>query len=284
MRRRQLIAGSTALLSVPFAGCGHPAVILSMDTATADKIADTVSLHPDPDSEEYTVVADAIANGSVTRRGRHELFGRTSTVRLNNSVYEMNETQLSSGEVTVYDVRIDFNPDKTTPTLGEIAYKNLPEADRQRLAGIFSEDPRKTDGYDISVGYGSASEVGPESVFVPEQQYDILIYEGDRYRVAVDSSVASEAEYRYTATEIAPSVEAFAEQMRERYLFTLSGLSNAEREVVEDAIGNGYYEDTDAFQSVIKRIRRHEGIDVDDFDGRWLLDYEGVEYITYAEW
>lgn len=285
MRRRQLLATGTALCSIPLAGCVHPPVVLSMDAATADDIADQVSLHPRPDSEEYTVAADTVANGSTTRRGRHELFDRTSTVRYNGSFYEMSETRLSSSEVTVYEVLVDLDPDNTTADLGEIAYEELPETDRQRLEGILTDEtPPENSGYDIGVGYGSAAEVGNDSVFVPERQYDILVYEGDRYRVAVDSRTAAEAEYRYTATQVAPTVEAFADQVRERYLFTLSGLSDAERDVVEEAIDSGYYEDTDAFQSVAERIRSHDGIEVDDFYGTWLIEYEGEAYITYVEW
>ena len=284
MRRRELLATGTALLPLPLAGCVHPEVILTMDPATADDIADRVSLHPEPDAEEYTVTADAVANGSTTRRGRSELFDRTSTVRLNNSFYEMNETRLSSSEVTVYEVLLDVNPEKTTAEVGAIAYEELPETDRRRLDGILSEEPPQTDGYDVGVSYGSAAEVGDDSVFVPERQYDILVYEGDRYRVAVDSRTAAEAEYRYTATEVAPTVEAFADQVREQYLFTLAGLSDAERDVVEEAINDGYYEETDAFRSVAERIRSHEGIEVHDFYGTWLIEYEGEEYITYVEW
>lgn len=284
MRRRQVLATGVALLSAPLAGCGHPPVVLDMQAATADDIADEVSLHPDPDAEEYTVAADAVANGSTTRRGRYELFDRTSTVRLNNSFYEMNETRLSRGEVTVYEVLLDVNPENTTAELGAIAYEELPETDRRRLDGILSEEPPQTDSYDVGVSYGSAAEVGTDSVFVPERQYDVLIYEGDRYRVAVDSRTAAEAEYRYTATEVAPTVEAFADPVREQYLFTLSGLSEAERDVVEEAINDGYYEETDAFQSVAERIRSHEGIEVEEFYGTWLIEYEGKEYITYVEW
>ena len=284
MRRRQVLATGAAFLSLPLAGCVHPEVVLTMDSATADDIADRVSLHPDPDAEEYTVTAAAVDNGSTTRRGRYELFDRTSTVRLNNSFYGLDETRLSSSEVTVYEVLLDMNPENTTAKIGAIAYEELPERDRRRLDGILSEEPPETDGYDVGVSYGSAAEVGDESVFVPERQYDILVYEGDRYRVAVDSRTAPEAEYRYTATEVAPTVEAFADQVREEYLFTLSGLSDAEREVVEEAIEGGYYEDSDAFQSVLDRIRSHEGIEVDDFYGTWLLEYESEEYITYVEW
>ena len=284
MRRRRFLASGTALLSVGLAGCGHPSVVLDLNEATADDIADEVSIHAEPDSEEYDLVASALENGSATRRGRYELFDRTDTVRVDGAFYEVTETRVASSEVTVYEVLVDFDPDDTTPELGEIAFDDLPETDRERLEPILSEDPPQGDGYDIGASYGSAEEVGNDSVFVPEREYDVLVYEGERYRIAVNSRTAPEAEYRYEATEVAPDVEAFAEQVRDRYLFVLAGLSDAEREVVEESIDGAYFEDDEAFRSVVERIREHEGIRADDFYGTWLLEYEGAAYLAYVEW
>lgn len=184
MRRRQVLASGTALLSVSLAGCGHPSVVLDMREATPERIADEMSTAPEPDDDEYRVVAAAIENGSSTRRGRYELFDRTDTVRIDGTVYEVSETRLESSEVTVYDVLIDVNPENTTPDLGEVEFSALPETDRQRLEPALSEEPPSTsDGPEVGVGYGSAEEVGDDSVFVPEPQYDIVVYEGDRYGV-----------------------------------------------------------------------------------------------------
>ncbi len=58
--------------------------------------------------------------------------------------------------------------------------------DRQRLDPIISDDnPPSGDGYDVGIGYGTAAEVGDGSVFVPERQYDMIVHDGDRYRVTV---------------------------------------------------------------------------------------------------
>ncbi|MFC7115204.1 hypothetical protein ACFQH2_09925 [Natronoarchaeum sp. GCM10025703] len=285
MRRRQFLASGTALLSVALAGCAHPSVVLDMDEATPDDIASEVSMTAEPGSEEYTVVSSALENGSATRSGRYELFDREDTVRYEDTFYEVSESPIDSGEVTVYEVQIDFDPADSTPERGEIEYDDLPEADRQRLDPIVSrESAPNTDGYDLGVGYGTAEEVEGESVFVPEQQYDILVYDENRYRVAVDSRTATQDEYRYEVNEVASGVEPFADQVREQYLFTLSGLSEDERAVVEEAIDEGYFSDDEDFQSVSERIREHEGIREDGFYGTWLLEYEGTEYLTYMEW
>lgn len=285
MRRRQFLATGTALLGVAVAGCAHPDVVLDFEAASDEDVADEVSVAPEPASEEHAVVTSAIENGSTTRTGRRELFDDTSTVRIEDRYYEVEETRLSTDETTVYAVRIDFDPPDTTPELGAIDYVDLPATDRDRLESLVTdEDPPTGEGYDLGASYGTADEVGEDSVFVPDQQYDIIVHEGDRYRIDVESRVTEEAKYRYEASEAADGVSAFADQVRERYLFTLSSLSDAEREVVQEAIDDGYFEDTDAFRSVVDRLQQHEGIEVAEFYGTWLLAYQGGEYLAYAEW
>jgi hypothetical protein len=284
MRRRQLLASGAALLSVAGAGCGHPSVVLDMDEATAADIADEVSVRADPGSEERTVVTAAVENGSATRSGQYALFDRTDTVRVDDSFHAVSETRLESREVTVHVVLVDFDPDDSTPEIGEITYEDLPEVDRQRLTPITSEEPPDQDGPEIGIQCGTTADLGTESVLVPDQHYDIVVHDGTRYRIETESRTTSEAEYRYEVSEVASSVDAFAAQVRARYLFALAGLSDAEREVVAAATDGGYFQDDDAFQSVVDRIRDHEGLNVDEFYGTWRIQYDGIEYLTYVEW
>ncbi|MFC3957813.1 hypothetical protein [Halovivax cerinus] len=285
MRRRQYLASGAALLSVAVAGCGHPPVVLDFDEASDEDIADEFSISPDPGDEEYSVVSAAIENESATRRGRRELFDHDDTVLFEGGVYEVNETRTEPVEMTVYEVRIDFDPTNTTAELGEIQFDELPEVDRQRLdPPITEEEPPNSEGYDAGIDYGIADGIETESVLVPEQGYDIIVVDGNRYRVDTVSRTTTGGDFRYEVTQVAPDVESFADRIRDRYLFTLSGLSEDERAVVEEAIDGAYFEETDAFHSVVDRIREHEGISEDSFYGTWLLTYEGVEYLVYAEW
>ena len=285
MRRRQFIASGTTLLAVGLAGCGDFDATLDMNEATADDIADERSTTAEPGTEEYQVLTSARDDGSATRSGRDELFDRTDTVRVDGAFYEVSETRLESSEATVYSIDVAFNPDDTKAEVGEVAYEDLPEYDREQLSFIVDDrEPADKEGYNVHVDYGTAEAVGDRSALVPEQEYDIVTHEGDRYRVEVESQTVPENEYRYEVTEVAPDVEAFADQVREQYLFALTGLSEAEREVVKEAIDGAYYEDDDAFRSVTDRIRDHEGLNVDDFYGTWLLGYEDEEYLTYVEW
>ena len=218
LNRRQFLSTVAVAGAATVAGCGHPPVVLDLDVATADTIADEVSMTAENGSEEYSLVTSARENGSATRSGQYELFDRTSTVRVEDTFYEVSETRLRSSEVTVYEVLIDFNPDDSTPELGEIEYDDLPEVDRQRLDSVLSgETPPDKDRYDIGIDYGTAAEVGNNSVFVPKRQYDIIVHGEHRYRVAVNSRIAPEAEYRYEVTEVASDVDTFAKQIREQY-------------------------------------------------------------------
>jgi hypothetical protein len=283
MRRRQFLASGVALL--PFlAGCAHPSVVLDMDEATDEDVADEVSTPVDAGSTESAVVEAALENGTATRRSRTELFDREETVRFDGAFYEVASTELESGEVTVYDVLVEALPADATPDVGEVAYADLPEVDRKHLEAVVGSGLDDSNREQLGVGYGTADEVGDESVFVPEPQYDVLTHDGDRYRVTVESSATTETEYRYELTEVAPDVETFATRIRDRYQFELAGLSEAERDVVEAAIDGGHFEDSDAFRSVVDRIRDHEGIDTTDAYGTWLVEYENTAYVTYVEW
>jgi len=284
MRRRHFLASGAAVLLPVLAGCAHPPVVLDMDEATDDDVADEVSQSVDPDDEEYDIVQSALENGSATQRARREAFDRTDTVRFEGAFYDVSRTRLDSEDVTVYDVVLHANPDDETPEVGEIAYADLPETDQQRLEPLVTDELPSTDAEQIGVSYGSAEEVGDDSVFVPERQYDVLVHEGDAYRVTLERHTATETEYRYEFEEVAPDVETFAEQVRDEYEFELSGLSSDEREVVEAAIDGGYFEETDAFQSVVDRIRDHDAIEAHDFYGTWLVEYENTTYVTYVEW
>jgi hypothetical protein len=247
MRRRRFLAGGTVLFSVPLAGCGHPPVVLDMDAVTSTEITAAVSETADPGSEAYHVLTAAIENGSATRTGLSALFDGTRTVRVEDRFSEVTETRVASSEVKMYDVLIDLNPSETTPELGVIDYTDLPAVDRQRLVSILAERDSPTgEGYDVGVDYGTAESVGNGSVFVPDQQYDILVRRSERYRIGVERRTTTESQYRYEVSEIAPDVETYADQLREQYRFELTARSTEERDVIEAAIDGGYFTDSDA--------------------------------------
>nr|WP_254528455.1 hypothetical protein [Natrinema gelatinilyticum] len=59
--------------------------------------------------------------------------------------------------------------------------------------------------------------------------------------------------------------------------------SDAEQAVIEETIEGAYFENDDAFRSVVDRIREHEWESVADSYVTWLLEYADVEYFTDAQ-
>lgn len=285
MKRRQFLATTTALSTAVLAGCGHPPVVLDMDEATDSDIANEVSTSLDPESDAYAVIESAVENGSATDDDRRQLFDKEETVQFDGVYYAVSVSEEDSTDVTVYTVHVEFDSDEPTAERGAIAFEDLPETDRDRLEPAIP-DPDETTGEDIAraIEYGTAADVENESVFVPDQEYDVIVQGEDRYRVTVDTRTTTESTYRYEVTEVADSTTEFAESAREMYLAELTGLSDAEREVVEEAIDDGYFDDDDAFRSVVEKIREHDAIREADFYGTWLLEYEDTAYLTYVEW
>jgi len=88
---------------------------------------------------------------------------------------------------------------------------------------------------------------------------------------------------QYTATVVADSAETYAQQLRSTYVFELSGLSDAERSVVTEAINDTYYAESDTddgFQSVLERFHRHAAVERNEYRGTWLVRYDGAVYVA----
>ena len=119
----------------------------------------------------------------------------------------------------------------------------------------------------------------------------MISYEGKRYAINVEHQQVQINTYRYTATKIADNPSAYAQQMKNEYLFTLSDLSDAEQKLIETAITekDGYVVkngENDTFRAVIERFRHHEAVQ-EDFTGdgwMWLVQYDGEIYIAYLSY
>ncbi|MCD2200441.1 hypothetical protein LPA44_11115 [Halobacterium sp. KA-4] len=285
MHRRTFLAGTTALLTVPLAGCAHPANVLDMREATPQALSDEMSRTLSPTSQGYETITDAVANGSATVAGTAPPIRLDEPIRLDDHYYEVSMTAGASRERTGYTIQVDYDP-ATSDANATIGYVDLPAVDQTALAGVIppAGEPQDGDGFDIGTRHLYPDGTADASVLVPRQQYE-FIRDGDSvYRVQVRAETVTETEYRYAVTQIATSSAAFAEQLRSTYQFALTGLSTAEQDVIEEAIDSGYFsEATDAFRSVIARFRAHQGLETSNSYGTWLVAYQGTPYIAYAE-
>lgn len=283
MRRRHYLASTAALLAGPLAGCAHPNAVLRMNAVSDAELAEHASRIVDRQPEYRDLVGGAVENGSATATGRSPPLETDEPVAFEGRYYELTATETGRREQTEYDIAIDYDPGTETPGGEAIDYADLPEVDRAVMDALLPppENRPGDEGSDVGIGRAYSEEEAAESVLVSEQEYDAVVYEGERYPVDVgDGRTVTTYEYRYEAEEIAASAAEYGASVREEYAFTLSGLSDAEREVVEEAVDGGYYEGSadDEFVSVAERFRDHRGYETDEWGGNWVVRYEGAVY------
>lgn len=280
--RVPLLLVALALL-VGLAGCSAAGSI-DMTPATDVELADHASRSlpaETPDTaDRHELVRDAVADGSATANGTSPPVDPDGLpFAVDGAYYDLSVEGVGNHSETRVSVDIDYNG----TTDGEaVAYEDLPPADRDLVDAVLPpRTDRRTDGYDAGAGARYSDDEVAASVLL-DGEYDAVRFRGERYPIRVhDGGPVVVAQYRYTATEVAPSASAYGADLRESKLFTLSGLSKSEREVVTEATDGIYYADStddEAFQSVLDRFRGHEAVESDEYAGSWVVRYEGTVY------
>lgn len=283
MERRALAAlGLVALVAL--AGCSA-AGSLSMEAATDQRIAEEASrpAAPDRSGDGRQLVQRAIENGSATATARSPPVERGLPFAYQDGYYEVNWTVTDSQPATAVSLEIDYNG--SAPASETVAYDALSPRDRELLEGVLPpRTERRTEGYDFGTG-GTYTQPERNRSVLLSGEHEAVRFEGETYPVAVETEPTTLRTYRYTATSVADSTAAYADRLRERHLFTLSGLSEAERSVVEEAITeNGSYyaenDDDEAFRGVLEKFDGRPAIRSDDYHGSWLVRYDGEVYVA----
>lgn len=288
MDRRAFLATSATAIALPVAGCSEPTGgALSMepmngDSAIARRYAGSTA---NLSSDRRSLVDAAIAGETPTRTGRFPPYERSRPLEDDGEFYEITVDIADSRAVTRYVVRIDYDPEREPSSA--IAYEDLPEADRLALAGQVppGDDPPSGDGFDLDSTYRYPLDA--DSVLAPDQQYDGITYEGETYRLEIEADrEVTVRTYEYDAVLVAESADALGRQLRERYLFTLTDLSEEQQSIVEEATRTYRPEDEvpEAFRSLSEEIRSHDAIEIEEDSGTWLVRYEGSVYWTNLEY
>jgi len=183
--------------------------------------------------------------------------------------------------MTVYD------DDRAT----DASFEELPAVDRERLErypeliqnyveNSEAEFPRELI-YEIY--YPPAER--EQSAIVPEPQYNTLSVTDQPVELTVEPITVSLDVYQYTATERAPSVTAFGEELRQKHRFELSGLSEDERKLFdrlreEGSFYKGAFDDVPdgVFTGLADHFVTHPAIFVEGSTGEWLTQYDGTDY------
>ena len=281
MRRRRFLASAATALALPLAGC----VLPDAGSLTMDRVSDSVIARRQAQNVDAlargprTLVTDAIAGETPTREDTGPPFAAARPFAYRGAYYDVSYEVVERRPSTQYDVRIDY--DAVDDPASAIAYADLPAADRRALDRLLPPpaDPPTGRGFDVDVASTYADDV--ETVLVPEPSYDAVTVDGAAYPVSIGDSRSIEVNvYEYDAERVADSAADLGRRLREQYLFALTDLSEAEREIVGEAIADGHYPDTPsgAFQSLLDRFREHDPLRSTVATGHWLVRYDDEVY------
>jgi len=277
LRRRTFLATACAAGFGTLAGCAHPNAVLTMDSVDDSTVAERYAQTTSPDSEQYALLGRAVENGSATTDGTRPPFDTDRPYAYEGSFYRLSVTETERLDGTRVTVEVDYataENERGTPL------DEFPPTDRDLLSKLFPPEEDRNDG----------PEMGASAVYTPEEadgsrlvneDVSAIRYEGAAYPVTVETQPADRYRYRVETTQVADDAATYGVELKREYLFTLSGLSEAEREVVAEAIDEGYYASSgsDAFESVARRFLDHEPLVGDHAEeGQYLVRYEGTDY------
>lgn len=290
----KLVIGFFGVLALVFlAGCAGPASIEVMDVNDSE-IAERNSRSLDSYGGERATVRrirrmleSAFNNGSATFNDTSPPVDQGEIFRYGDSYYNVSWEVTDQLPGTSVTVGIDYNPSGDRLEGRRVNYRDLPTIDKELLGGLLPprENPPESEGYDIGVGTDFTEQEMNESVLA-DKRYDIVVYEGEAYPIRVETNSVEINVYNYTANLAHANASTYAEHLKDKYLFRLSGLSSAEQELMSKAMGDSYYlEDgeTETYKSLVTKLRRHEAVEGgDEYSGDWLVRYNGNVYWVQA--
>jgi len=275
-----------ALLAVT-AGCSADGS-LSMTPVDDAELAEEASVElPDRDDnergEDVAVVRSAIANGTSTVVDRRPPVSEQVPFRHDGRFYAVEHTEAGTEPGHEVTVRVDYNASAVEGTV--VDYGDLPAVDRRLLAEAFARtdlpDERLEPGYDFGVGRTYTEGEAGASALVDSTAIDAIRYEGEVYPVDIDAESTTLTVYRYEASLVAESPDAYGSALREDHVFTLSDLSDAEREIVESAHNDTHYvegTDDEGFASLVDRFRDRRAVTETEYRGSYVVRYDGQVY------
>jgi hypothetical protein len=259
------------------------------DTDLPSKVLRTVGT--DDGSDRQARLLDRILDGGAAIEATEPPFPDNEHLVYDATVYQLSYDVTEWTPAVRYSVRVDIvegSPDESKT----IHFAQLPAVDRKKLTeyGFADGDPI---GIGTTVLYTNAER--DQSVLVPDPEYSVIIWEnGERAEWIVDRARDTTLQtYQNTAEQVATAAE-YGQQMRERFAFELSGLSDAQHDIVKTAIDEGRYvvgadeSPSSAFIALVDRFREYKqahGFDDDgegsgDRRGQYIVEYAGDAYWT----
>lgn len=315
MRRRTLLASVTAALPVSVAGCTDLLDERGQDTTPenspeahgapipAARLQMTVVDNADIGKrrtrfvEQYNtkrrlVIERAVENGSTTVDAESPPARGEKPSVYNGSVYRIAYEATNERPATRYFW--DLEPTDEGSDEETVRFEDLPRLDREkfRLVGLADGAHGERNPLDVGMTFKYANADRGESALVPTPDRPIIVWGPNRRaRFSVRDSNTKNATiktYRYTAEQLAPTVAAYGQHLRDQYTFELSGFSDGERDIVEQALDDHGYtveqgeSPPDDFWSLADIFRQEEAVEdhKEGVTGEYLTTYDGDIYWT----
>lgn len=299
LRRRTVLGAVGSGVAVVLAGCGGHTPKLQLEfTSPADLPSRASrSIEPDASSDELRPLVRTIEQGTrrIDARGSELPLRRAEPV-VDDPVakpvaFRGNYYAISLGETVPNTFReVALQVEEASEAADEadvevtdaIDYAELPAADRRAIDRAVPLPEETGIGSTVVALYDGAETAS--SVLVPDQAYDTVLQDGDRYSVRASTQArgVSGHTYRYEAERVASTEAAFLEWLRPAYRWEMTGLSDAEREIVEAAAEEDGYDDGDgeAFRSLSAKFFERPTLERDGETGVWLVRFDGEEYLA----
>jgi hypothetical protein len=293
MRRRQFLLTVAASGAGALAGCSDPSGSISLTDVSEDAtLADLWAFEGDQFGDaDQRLIAGAVAEdpdrATVVDNGPP--LEVTRPVAFEGRYYSISYSASNEREANQY--HIDAHPDPDSPPDRTGSFEELPAVDREKLDSLLDPDVELSDSRELlSVAALYTPQDEAASNIVPDPAYDGITRGGRTFAIEVsDPEVATIYDYRYRAEALAADDSELATIARDRYRFQFDGLTQDQRSILDTA-KNDEARSADppsqAFANLVEKFRSHEGIEITEYDGTWLLRYDGEDWwadVTFPE-
>ncbi|MFC7077315.1 hypothetical protein [Haloarcula halophila] len=292
-RRRALQAVGSAVVT-GLTGCLSPSersdqcpnsVHLSFDEATPVGVSNEFSTPVDALAHAtQTTVVDALdsESGEATTRGYYSPKPHTDYVVTGSQprYYRVETADHDGTPVPGYEYAVDIDVDEPAGDDHRLSFPDLPPHDRESLRDAIGNShlihAPHYDSFAVTFAYERA-DARSRSVFVPERETWYLEWQDTLLRLTFSEQRTVEITTTTVSTElVAESPEAFVEYVGGERGVVLDGLTDRQREIVDQAV-DGTYTDCEPDSAAFEDLRDRLSIGSDSpaalarYDGQWYF-------------
>jgi len=283
--RRRLLGAAGGASAAALAGCwGEHTRAIDFQEVTVAELADRASI-TDHDRDE--LVAAIEAHGTVVGTEPSPPFASEDVVTTPSGPYLLLE--VTNAVESWQELAVGFEPISSTVEGETLSAEELPPIDRSVLYDAFEEpkgygETMSFPGAESIAAWGTRVEAAVEDtagVFGPSENR-ILLRDGDRYRIHARKRTHASLRSEYEAVDRWDDPSEAGNWIAQERAIELQNLSEAEREVVRDAIDGRCKRsgtDGEAFDSIVETIQSRGSTSAERYGiTGYVVRWQGATY------